>query len=54
MKKGDKDMALKEPMVQLMPNDEQQKEQIRQHKEKMQLILQHINIKSLMVGPILH
>ena len=53
MAEGDKEMTLEEPMVQQMHKHEQQKEKIRQKNEQMQLILQHFNIMSLVLGRIL-
>ena len=46
-----KDKTFDEKMAQLMQDNEQQKERIRQQEEHMKLILQHIKLSNLMPSP---
>ncbi|RDX82426.1 hypothetical protein CR513_36775, partial [Mucuna pruriens] len=46
-----KEKSLEEKVVQLLHNHEEQSEQIRQQNQQMQLILQHLQLKSLMLPP---
>ncbi|RDX66326.1 hypothetical protein CR513_54918, partial [Mucuna pruriens] len=47
-----KEKSLEEKVVQLLNNHEEQSEQIRQQNQQMQLILQHLQLKSLMPPPL--
>ncbi|RDX81743.1 hypothetical protein CR513_37544, partial [Mucuna pruriens] len=47
-----KEKSLEEKVVQLLHNHEEQSEQIRQQNQQMQLILQHLQLKSLMPPPL--
>ena len=46
-----KDKTFEEKMAQLMQDNEQQKECIRQQEEHMKLVLQHIQLKNIMPNP---
>ncbi|RDX96833.1 hypothetical protein CR513_20465, partial [Mucuna pruriens] len=46
-----KEKSLEEKVVQLLHNHEEQSEQIRQQNQQIQLILQHLQLKSLMSPP---